>query len=139
MLYSMAEILFIKFRISVFGISKQWMSCSCQMSTDLVSTSCDKFHFQKCHFFITAKRTVACFDGQGIFKFLSAHSYFVCFFVFVQITFDVSRFFYSAFCETKIIFVKRSVMENPGQKLQTCKAFTCTDHSTGIAVKTVAY
>ena len=43
------------------------------------------------------------------------------------------------FCEADVVFVKCSVVEYPGQKLQTGKAFTCTDHSAGITVKSVTY
>ena len=123
---SMADVLLIKFRISVFGVSKQWMSCSCKVSTNLVSTACDQLNFQKSYFSVAAKRTIFRFNRQGIFEFLSAYDYFVCFFIFVQITPDMIRFFYFAFCEADIVFVKCSVVEYPGQKLQTGKAFTCT-------------
>lgn len=47
---SMADVLLIKFRISVFGVSKQWMSYSCKVSTNLVSTACDQLNFQKSYF-----------------------------------------------------------------------------------------
>ena len=118
---SMADVLLIKFRISVFGVSKQWMSCSCKVSTNLVSTACDQLNFQKSYFSVAAKRTIFRFNRQGIFEFLSAYDYFVCFFIFVQITPDMIRFFYFAFCEADIVFVKCSVVEYPGQKLQTGK------------------
>ena len=136
---SMADVLLIKFRISVFGVSKQWISYSCKVSTNLVSTACDQLNFQKSYFSVAAKRTIFRFNRQGIFEFLSAYDYFVCFFIFVQITPDMIRFFYFAFCEADIVFVKCSVVEYPGQKLQTGKAFTCTDHSAGITVKSVTY
>ena len=136
---SMADVLLIKFRISVFGVSKQWMSCSCKVSTNLVSTACDQLNFQKSYFSVAAKRTIFRFNRQGIFEFLSAYDYFVCFFIFVQITPDMIRFFYFAFCEADVVFVKCSVVEYLGQKLQTGKAFTCTDHSAGITVKSVTY
>ena len=110
---SMADVLLIKFRISVFGISKQWMSCSCKVGTNLVSTACDQLNFQKSYFSVAAKRTVFCFNRQGIFEFLSAYDYFVCFFIFVQITPDMIRFFYFAFCDADIVFVKCSVVEYP--------------------------
>ena len=116
---SMADVLLIKFRISVFGVSKQWMSCSCKVSTNLVSTACDQLNFQKSYFSVAAKRTIFRFNRQGIFEFLSAYDYFVCFFIFVQITPDMIRFFYFAFCEADIVFVKCSVVDYPGQKLQT--------------------
>ena len=116
---SMADVLLIKFRISVFGVSKQWMSCSCKVSTNLVSTACDQLNFQKSYFSVAAKRTIFRFNRQGIFEFLSAYDYFVCFFIFVQITPDMIRFFYFAFCEADVVFVKCSVVEYPGQKLQT--------------------
>ena len=93
----MADVLLIKFRISVFGVSKQWMSCSCKVSTNLVSTACDQLNFQKSYFSVAAKRTIFRFNRQGIFEFLSAYDYFVCFFIFVQITPDMIRFFYFAF------------------------------------------
>ena len=99
---SMADVLLIKFRISVFGVSKQWMSCSCKVSTNLVSTACDQLNFQKSYFSVAAKRTIFRFNRQGIFEFLSAYDYFVCFFIFVQITPDMIRFFYFAFCEADI-------------------------------------
>lgn len=99
---SMADVLLIKFRISVFGVSKQWMSCSCKMSTNLVSTACDQLNFQKSYFSVAAKRTIFRFNRQGIFEFLSAYDYFVCFFIFVQITPDMIRFFYFAFCEAGV-------------------------------------
>ena len=86
---SMADVLLIKFRISVFGVSKQWMSCSCKVSTNLVSTACDQLNFQKSYFSVAAKRTIFRFNRQGIFEFLSAYDYFVCFFIFVQITPDM--------------------------------------------------
>ena len=121
---SMADVLLIKFRISVFGVSKQWMSCSCKVSTNLVSTACDQLNFQKSYFSVAAKRTIFRFNRQGIFEFLSAYDYFVCFFIFVQITPDMIRFFYFAFCEADVVFVKCSVVEYPGQKLQTGKAQT---------------
>ena len=120
---SMADVLLIKFRISVFGVSKQWMSCSCKVSTNLVSTACDQLNFQKSYFSVAAKRTIFRFNRQGIFEFLSAYDYFVCFFIFVQITPDMIRFFYFAFCEADIVFVKCSVVEYPGQKLQTARLF----------------
>ena len=116
---SMADVLLIKFRISVFGVSKQWMSCSCKVSTNLVSTACDQLNFQKSYFSVAAKRTIFRFNRQGIFEFLPAYDYFVCFFIFVQITPDMIRFFYFAFCEADVVFVKCSVVEYPGQKLQT--------------------
>ncbi len=120
---SMADVLLIKFRISVFGVSKQWMSCSCKVSTNLVSTACDQLNFQKSYFSVAAKRMIFRFNRQGIFEFLSAYDYFVCFFIFVQITPDMIRFFYFAFCEADVVFVKCSVVEYPGQKLQTGKTF----------------
>lgn len=120
---SMADVLLIKFRISVFGVSKQWMSCSCKVSTNLVSTACDQLNFQKSYFSVAAKRTIFRFNRQGIFEFLSAYDYFVCFFIFVQITPDMIRFFYFAFCEADIVFVKCSVVEYPGSETADRQGF----------------
>ena len=51
---------------------------------------------------------------QGIREFLFAYGYFVGFFVFVQVTFDMGRFVQFAFYQTEIVFMERSVMEDSG-------------------------
>ena len=112
--YSMAGVLFVEFIVTVFGVSQERMTSSGQVGSDLMCSACDQFYFQECHFSITVNRAVCGFDWQGIREILFAYGYFVGFFVFVQVAFDMGRFVQFAFYQTEIVFMERSVMEDSG-------------------------
>ena len=80
---------FIKDTAAIFVIAQDGMAAVSKMGTDLMGASCDKLYLKKGDGAIAADRFVTCLYGKGSFCLEFLYGYFITFFVFMQISFDI--------------------------------------------------
>ena len=84
---SISDLLLMFFR--TLGSPTIRMPFRCKMCTDLMCTSCDQFYLKKSPFSIVTKRKISGLHRQSIFFLLFVYCYFIIFFVFGKISFDI--------------------------------------------------
>jgi|GEM_PF-534823 len=114
-------VLLVKGAGAVLVISHKRVAGSRKVGPDLMGPSCDQLHLKKGDASVIPKGTVSGLNGKCSRGFFFLYCYFITFFVFMQITFDIFFVFYDALYQTAVKLVKASVVEKARELLQPGK------------------